>query len=244
MTLVPATSPLFWLLAFGAGILSFTSPCVLPLLPGYLSYMSGVSSDELTERRGRLLIASLLFVSGFAIVFTALGASASVAGSLVAEHRAILLRLSGAFIVLMGLVTLGLFRFPWLYVERRFRFRTDLGLVGALPLGMAFAFGWTPCIGPVLASIEVVAGAEGSVREGAALLFVYALGLGLPFVAAGLFIGAGLSASGWLKRHTRIFNTAGGAILLLMGVLLLTDQWVQLLSPALRLYSQLNWPPT
>ena len=243
MSPIPATNPLFWFLAFGAGVLSFTSPCVLPLLPGYLSYMSGVSADELADRRGRLLLASLLFVAGFSIVFTALGATASVIGSLVDQHREILLRISGVFILIMGLVTLGVFRFPALYVERRFHIKTSLGLVGALPLGMAFAFGWTPCIGPVLASIEAVAGAEGSVREGAALLFVYALGLGLPFIAAGLFFGRGVTAMRWLREHYRALNIAGGSVLLAMGFLLLTGQWVQTLSPALRLYSQLNWPP-
>jgi cytochrome c-type biogenesis protein len=236
-------NPIFWLLAFGAGALSFTSPCVLPLLPGYLSYISGVSPDDLSEQRGRLLTASLLFVAGFALVFTALGATASVLGSMVAVHRLFLLKVSGVFIIFMGLVTLGVFNVPAFYVERRFHFRTSLGMAGALPLGMAFAFGWTPCIGPVLTSIYAVAGAAGSVRAGAALLFVYSLGLGLPFVAAGLFFGQGVSAMAWLRNHHRQLNIAGGTVLLIMGVLLLTGQWLLLLSPALRLYSRLNWPP-
>jgi len=239
---VAPSSPLFWFLAFGAGVLSFASPCVLPLLPGYLSYMSGVSAEELAERRGTLLPASLLFVAGFALVFTALGATASVIGSLVLEHRLILLRISGIFIIFMGLVTLGVFKIPMLYVERRFSVSPGLGMVGALPLGMAFGFAWTPCIGPVLASIETIAAAEGSVRTGAALLFVYAMGLGLPFIAAGFFFGRGVSAVRWLQRHYQALNIAGGSILLLMGILLLTGQWVELLSPALRLYSQLHLP--
>jgi cytochrome c-type biogenesis protein len=205
--------------------------------------MSGVSTDDLSERRGRLLVASLLFVAGFAAVFTALGATASLAGSMVATHRQVLLQISGGFIVVMGLITVGVFKLPALYMERRFHMRTDWGLAGALPLGMAFAFGWTPCIGPVLASIEALAGAEGSVRTGAALLFVYALGLGLPFVAAGLFFAQGVSAIRWLQRHYRLLNLAGGSVLLLMGTLLLSGEWVQFLSPALRLYSRLNWPP-
>lgn len=236
-------NPLFWLLAFGAGVLSFTSPCVLPLLPGYLSYISGVSADELSERRGRLLLTSILFVAGFALVFTALGATASVLGSLFAENRLTLLRISGVFIIFMGLVTIGVFKIPALYMERRFQIRPSIGPAGALPLGMAFAFGWTPCIGPVLTSIYAVAGAEGSVRTGAGLLFVYALGLGLPFVAAAVFFGQGVAATQWLRRHFRALNLAGGSILLAMGLLLLTGQWLQLLSPVLRLYSRLNWPP-
>lgn len=243
MSPLPSSSPLFWLLAFGAGVLSFSSPCCLPLLPGYLSYMSGVSLDDLAERRARLLIASLLFVAGFALVFTAVGATASVLGSLVASNRLVLLRISGVFIIVMGLVTLGVFKIPALYMERRFHIRPTMGPIGALPLGMAFAFGWTPCIGPVLASIYAVAGAEGSVRTGAAMLFVYALGLGLPFVAAGLFFGRGLAAMRWLQRHYTALNIAGGSVLIVMGVLLLTGQWLQMLSPAMRLYAHLDWPP-
>lgn len=232
-----------WLLAFGAGALSFSSPCVLPLLPGYLSYISGVSAEEAADRRGLLLTTSLLFMAGFALVFTALGATASVLGSLVAENRLTLLRISGVFIVFMGLVTLGILKLPALYVERRFHIRPSVGPLGALPLGMAFGFGWTPCIGPVLTLIYAVAAAEGSVRTGAALLFIYALGLGLPFVAAGLFLSQGLKAASWLRRRQGVLNLAGGWVLLAMGVLLLTGQWLQMLSPMLRLYSRLNWPP-
>jgi len=241
---VNAGNPLFWPLAFAAGALSFTSPCCIPLLPGYLSYMSGVSAEELEDAgRGRLLTATLLFVAGFALVFTALGATASVLGGLVLSHRLVLTQISGAFIIAMGLVTLGIFRIPALYVERRFHFSTNLGLVGAMPLGMAFAFGWTPCIGPVLASIETLAGTQGSVRTGAALLFVYALGLGLPFVFVGLFVARGLRFAAWLKRHLQLLNLAGGLILIAMGVLIMSDQWVELLSPLLRLYARLRWPP-
>lgn len=236
-------NPLFWPLAFAAGTLSFTSPCCLPLLPGYLSFISGLSGDELAGNRGRLTAASLLFVAGFSLVFVALGASASVLGSVVLLHRSVLLRFSGFFIIFMGLVTLGIFKIPALYVERKFHLKPGLGMWGAVPLGMAFAFAWTPCVGPVLAAILTAAGATGSVRSGAALLFVYALGLGLPFVATGLFVERGLHAAKWLQRHYRTLNVAGGSILMLMGVLLITDQWVQLLGPALRLYSRLNWPP-
>lgn len=236
---------LFWPLAFAAGTLSFTSPCCLPLLPGYLSYISGVSGDELelARRRGRLVAASLMFVAGFALVFTAVGATASVLGSLVVANKLLLLHVSGVFIVFMGLVTLGVFRIPVLYMERRFHLRPALGPWGAFPLGMAFAFGWTPCIGPVLASIYAVAGTEGSVQTGAGLLFVYALGLGFPFVVAGLFFGQGLKAMRWLQRHYYALNLAGGSVLVAMGVLLITNQWLELLGPLLRLYARLNWPP-
>ncbi|HZT95980.1 MAG TPA: cytochrome c biogenesis protein CcdA [Chloroflexota bacterium] len=236
-------NPLFWPLAFLAGTLSFTSPCCLPLLPGYLSYISGVGGEELAENRGRLTTASLLFVAGFALVFTALGASASALGSLLLSERSILLRLSGFFIIFMGLFTLGVFKIPALYMERRFHLNPAMGVWGALPLGMAFGFAWTPCVGPVLAAILTAASATGSVRAGAALLLVYALGLGLPFVVTSLFVERGLHAARWLQRHHRALNYTGGSVLIAMGVLLITDQWLQLLGPALRLYSRLNWPP-
>lgn len=237
------SNPLFWPLAFAAGAISFTSPCCLPLLPGYLSYISGVSGDELAQSRRQVLPACLLFVAGFALVFTVLGASASLAGSYVAAHRLILDRASGVFVIVMGLVTLGVLRIPALYMERRFHVSPRFGLWGAMPLGMAFGFSWTPCVGPVLASIFVAASTENSVQGGAALLFVYALGLGLPFVAVGFFVSHGLTAARWLQRHYRVLNLAGGTILVAMGILLLTDQWLQTMGPLLRFSARLNWPP-
>jgi cytochrome c-type biogenesis protein len=236
-------NPLFWPLAFAAGILSFTSPCILPLLPGYLSYISGVSGEELTQRRARVLPACLLFVAGFVLVFSVEGATASLLGSVVAAHKPLLLHLSGAFIMAMGLITLGVLRIPALYGERRFHLHPTIGVWSALPLGMAFAFGWTPCIGPVYAAILTAAGAANSVRMGAALLFIYGLGLGFPFIAVGIFLGRGLSATRWLQHHYRVLNLASGGVLIAMGILLLTNQWLQLLGPLLRFYARLNWPP-
>jgi cytochrome c-type biogenesis protein len=241
--LVPAASPLFWPLAFGAGILSFASPCVLPLLPGYVCYVTGLSGEEMREEPGRLMLGCALFVAGFAIIFTAEGATASLLGSLVQAHRQLLFELSGVFIVVMGLFMLGLIRIPVLYSERRWHATHTLGLVGALPLGMAFAFGWTPCIGPVLAAIDTVAGTQGSVRMGAALLFVYALGLGVPFLVAGWLLSRGVSAVDWLRRHTAILNAVGGVVLCAMGILLITNRWVTFLGPAMRFSARLNWPP-
>lgn len=232
-----------WFLAFFAGILSFTSPCCLPLLPGYLSYISGVSGADIERSRSRVFPAALLFVFGFALVFTSLGATASLLGSLVISNRLLILQVSGIFVIAMGIVTLGFFRIPVLLVERRFHLQPTGTPWGALPLGMAFAFGWTPCVGPVLASILTVATVAGTVRAGAALLFIYALGLGLPFVVLALSVGRGLSAATWLRRHHRLLNGAGGSVLIVMGVLLLTRQWVELMGPLLRLYARLNWPP-
>jgi len=152
-------------LALIAGVLSFTSPCCLPLMPGYVSYVSGVadSSSEIVAVRVRVLGAALLFVLGFATVFTLLGASASVLGSALLANRQVLIRVGGSFVILMGLVTMGLFRFPLLYRERRVDLgRIRSGPLGAVPLGMAFAVGWTPCIGPVLAGILTAAASTGT----------------------------------------------------------------------------------
>ncbi|HEV3313026.1 MAG TPA: cytochrome c biogenesis protein CcdA [Chloroflexota bacterium] len=236
-------SPFFWLFAFGAGMISFTSPCCLPLLPGYLSYVSGVSGDDIGHARERVLPACLLFVAGFTLVFSALGATASILGSLFLANRALLLQASGFFVIAMGLVTFGVLRLPMLYAERRFHLKPARGPWGALPLGMAFAFGWTPCVGPVLAAILTVAGAQGSVRLGAGLLAIYALGLGVPFVALGLFTARGLTASRWLRRHGRLLSMLGGTVLVAMGTLLVTNQWLRLMAPLLRLDARLNWPP-
>src|SRR5207253_2576653 len=163
---------------------SFSSPCTLPLVPGYLGYMSGVSSS-----RGRTAGAAALFVLGFSIVFTALGAGASTLGSVLLEHRLFLERAAGAVIVLLGLFVLGLVRLPVLAREGRpLMERVRPGPSGALLLGVAFAIGWTPCVGPVLGAILVLAGGQGTLGAGALLLLLYSLGLGAPFVAAALFL--------------------------------------------------------
>src|SRR5919199_6168907 len=172
------------LLALAAGALSFSSPCTLPLVPGYLGYMSGVSSS-----RGRTVAAAGLFVIGFAIVFTCLGAVASELGSLLLLHRPLIEKLAGALIVVLGLFVLGLAPLPFLMREGRpFLERVRPGPSGALLLGAAFAFGWTPCVGPVLGSILLLAAGQRTLAAGALLLFLYSLGLGLPFLGAALFL--------------------------------------------------------
>jgi cytochrome c-type biogenesis protein len=231
--------PLLAGLALIAGVLSFTSPCTLPLVPGYLGYLSGVSSG-----RGRTVGAAGLFVLGFSLVFAALGAGASSLGALLIEHRLVLERIAGALIVLLGLFVLGLVRPSALMREGRpLMGRARPGPGGALLLGLAFAVGWTPCVGPVLASILLLAGTQATVLRGVVLLLVYALGLGLPFLAAALFLQRFRAVSGWLRRHSMVLNSVGGVLLIAMGVLVFTDQFTQLLSPALSLYAQLKWPP-
>ena len=237
-------------LAFVAGLISFTSPCCLPLMPGYVSYVSGVASGTPSEHEGtvavrsRTMLAAGLFVMGFATTFTLMGAAASELGTLILRNRLVLERVAGLFVIVMGLATTGLLRVPFLYRERRFDLgRIRPGPAGAVPLGMAFAIGWTPCIGPVLAGILTAAATVEGAWRGAALLFVYSLGLGIPF----LLLALGVSRTGrlfrWLRRHGRAIEVAGGSILVLMGVLMITGRWIQLFAPLLRLFSRSGWPP-
>jgi cytochrome c-type biogenesis protein len=225
-------------------LVSFLSPCTLPLLPGYLSYISGLGADEVQARENttRVMTAGTLFVLGFSLVFTSLGATASYIGSIVNAHLHLLTQISGVFVILMALAMIGVLRVPFLYREQRFRLGREWGIWSAFPLGMAFAFGWSPCIGPVLTAVLSVAMTERTAQEGALLLFIYALGLGVPFLAFALFAGRLFGAMGWFKRHYQAINLTGGGVLLVMGVFLVLDRWTELLAPAMRWYAQLNLP--
>lgn len=230
-------------LAFVAGTVSFTSPCCLPLMPGYVSYISGVSAVEDGNRR-RVVGTAFLFVIGFAAVFTALGASASAFGGLLLSRLPVFIKVSGAFVILMGLAMLGLLRIPFLFREARFDMsKIRRGRAGAIPLGMAFAFGWTPCIGPVLGGILTAAAVTQTVWKGTVLLFIYSLGLGLPF----LLLALGYSKAGrtfrFLRRHGVAIERTGGVLLVTMGVLLVTGYWQQLFTPLIRWFSRNGWPP-
>lgn len=233
-------------LAFAAGVLAFSSPCCLPLLPGYLGFVSDLSTDQQGAAVGkrRVLLGATLFVLGFSVVFTALGASASVLGSFLLDNRQVFFRVSGVLLAAMGLAMLLGAQIPFLSrMMRSDLSRMKRGPVGAFPLGMAFAFGWTPCVGPVLAGLLTYAGATGSLVEGAGLLFVYSLGLGLPFIGAAVLYNRAAGSFSWLRRHGELINRAGGVILVAMGVLLFTGSWVALFAPALRWYAKLGWPP-
>ena len=216
-------------------------------MPGYISFMSGVGAG-----RARALAASVLFVTGFAIVFTSLGAVASGIGQALLENRPFMQRLAGALIALMGLVLLaGSFpglgaRGPLALLQREGRpllERVRPGPPGAFFLGVAFAAGWTPCVGPVLGSILVLAGGRATLAEGAGLLFLYSLGLGVPFLAAALFLERFQGAGGWIRRHLGAVNGTGGLLLVGMGALLLAGRLDSVLAPALELYARLRWPP-
>jgi cytochrome c-type biogenesis protein len=217
-------------LAFAAGVVSCASPCVLPLLPGYLSFISGSRPEE--DRRVRAVVPSLLFVLGFAVVFTSLGAFSRVLVPVVRSPvgQAIAGGLVAAVGVLMVLFALRIGS-PRFFEERRpFLSRVRPGPFGALPLGMAFAVGWTPCIGPVLAGILGLALAQGGGAWGAVLLFAYSLGLGLPFVLLGLGVGRLTGALGFVRRNYHWFAGIGGLMLISIGVLVATNLWTVLLS--------------
>ena len=232
-----------WLLAFGAGLLSFLSPCVAPLVPGYLSFLSGSAGVGAASSRGeteRVLTVSLLFVLGFSVVFVLLGAGAALFGALLEIHRPLLNRLAGLAMILMGLAIAGLIRAPFLEQERRLHLiDRAYGPLGTLLIGMAFALGWTPCIGPVLATILFYAGASDTVEQGAFLLLIYSLGLGLPFVLVGLGWSRALTLLSWAKRHSQALNLSSATLLVGVGLLFLTNRVFYLNLFAQRLYYDL-----
>lgn len=212
------------LAAFG-GLVSFFSPCVLPLVPGYLSYVTGVGGADLgSARRGRMLLGSSLFVLGFAAVFVSMGALFGGAGTFLLQHQETITTVAGLLIILLGVVFLGVV--PRLG-QREFRFhrRPAVGLAGAPMLGVVFGVGWTPCIGPTLASVQALALTEATAGRGALLSLAYCVGLGLPFIAAALAFRRSLGAFSWVKRHYRWVMRAGGAMLIATGVLLVTGVW-------------------
>jgi cytochrome c-type biogenesis protein len=222
---------LAYLAAFGGGVVSFLSPCVLPLVPGYVSMVTGLDIATLQDdSRGnvrRIVATTALFVFGFAAVFVALGLSASAFGQLLRDHQSLLTRISGTVMLAMGLFLLGsmFLRAPWLYQERRFA--PQLGRFGtAAPVvaGAAFGFGWSPCIGPILGSILGIAATQDRVVAGATLLIAYSLGLGVPFLMTGLLLGRLGGTFGWVKRHFPLIVGTAAAVLCLFGVLLMFDQ--------------------
>jgi cytochrome c-type biogenesis protein len=217
-------------LAFAAGLVSFASPCVFPLVPGYLSFVSGGQTQE-----ERPLVPILLFVAGFAAVFTALGAFTGAVQRLLRSPTAV--RIEGGIILAFGLLMLAYalrLGWPGLYAERRpLLGKVRPGPAWAFPLGVAFGAGWTPCIGPVLAGVLAIAAQGGSAR-GAFLLLVYSVGLGLPFILVGLGIRRLMGALGFVKRNYHWFAGVSGVVMIAIGVLIVTDRWVELLGPVLR----------
>lgn len=210
------------------GLVSFFSPCVLPLVPGYLSYVTGVTGTDLGEaRRGRMAAGASLFVLGFTAVFVSTGALFGFFGQTLQEHQGALSKVLGVLMILMGVFYMGLM--PWL-TQREFRFhrKPPTGLVGAPLLGALFGIGWTPCIGPTLASVNGLAFEQASAGRGALLTVAYCVGLGVPFVLAAVAFRKALGAFAWVKRHYVWVMRIGGSMMILTGVLILTGAWDRL----------------
>ncbi len=226
------------LTATGAGVISFLSPCVLPLVPGYISFVSGTSLTELGEaadsaetraRRRRVIRNTAAFVIGFSIVFVAMGASATYVGQWLAANRRWLAWIAGTVIILFGLHTMGVLRIPFLNVEKRFHTDTEPAtLLGSFGIGLAFAFGWSPCIGPILAGVLVLAASHETVGQGVVLLSAYSLGLGVPFLLTGIAVDRFLALSSGIKKRMALVERIAGGLLIVIGVLVFTDslQWL------------------
>lgn len=234
------------LLAVAAGLVSFSSPCCLPLLPGYVSFISGLPTADLESQaaRGVVLRASAAFVAGFGLVFTALGVIVGLLGALASRELPLVIRVAGVGVIVLGLAMAGFLRMPLLARERR----VDLGRLakgprGAFGVGVAFAAGWTPCIGPVLATILAAAATTRTAFWGAFLLALYSLGLGLPFVAVALGMQRAKSTLSWLRRHGQRIEVVGGLLLVVVGVLFVSGIWQGLFHPLQRVFARFGWPP-
>ncbi len=217
-------------IAFTAGLLSFVSPCVLPLVPSYITYITGASFKELTDEkmksnlRWASIFHSLLFIMGFSTVFILMGASASYLGQLLIEYQSWIMRGGGVLIIVLGIHFTGLIRLPFLQVEKRFEMRKKpFGYFGSFMVGVVFAAGWTPCIGPILSTILIYASTAQSFKTGVLLLTIYSIGLGIPFFLSSLAFNSFLSAFDWIKRYMRWITVASGVFLIVIGILFLTD---------------------
>lgn len=212
------------IIALGAGLISFLSPCVLPLIPGYVSYVSGSSLKELTESKNINITPIVLFTVGFSIVFILFGAAATFIGQLLLDNSFELRIIAGVIIIIFSLQILGVINLNILNYEKRFYTKNNIGFFGPVIVGFAFGFGWTPCIGPILGSILALASTEESINRGIMLLFFYSLGLAIPFILSGYLIQKFLVFSKNIKQKINVITKIGGFLLLITGVLILTNQ--------------------
>lgn len=220
-----------FLAAFGAGILIFLSPCIFPLIPGYISYLTGVSfkefSGEITDERKKdvkrlTVLHSLSFVLGFSIIFIALGATATILGKALLEHHIILRKIGGAIIILFGLIIMGVIKIPFMQREKKLSYKKHgISVLGSILVGATFALAWTPCVGPVLGGILVYASSTASVKEGIKLLFAFSLGLGIPFILSAILINSFLTFIKKIEKYLKYVNIGAGLVLLVFGILLL-----------------------
>ena len=219
-----------WIAAFLAGIISFLSPCVLPLIPGYLSLVTKLSFDELSDSENTnkitdVLIPSIFFGLGFTSIFVSLGVSASFIGSFLLENKAVLLQISGIAILLLGFFTMEIIKIPFLNREKKLDIKgSSLGLLGTYFLGCAFGFAWTPCVGPILATILLVASTTGGALKGGLLLLVYSMGLGIPFILTGIAFNKALTAFKFIRKHYVYYKYIVGLTLIAVGLLMLFDK--------------------
>ena len=211
-------------IAFGAGLISFLSPCVLPLIPGYISYISGSSLNELIEKKNVNLIPIILFTVGFSIVFIVFGAASTFLGQVLLQNSYELRIAAGLVIVVLSLHIIGIINIKFLNFEKRIHTNKNTNFYSPIIIGMAFAFGWTPCIGPILGSILVLAATEQNINKGIFLLVSYSLGLALPFILSGYLIQRFLIFSKNFKKNINLVSKIGGVILLITGILILTNQ--------------------
>jgi len=212
------------LLAFGAGLISFLSPCVLPLIPGYISYISGNSINELIDKKNVNLFPMVLFTTGFSIVFIIFGAASTFLGQVLLQNSFELRILAGLIIIILSLHIIGILNIKFLNFEKRIQTETNTNFYSPILIGMAFAFGWTPCIGPILGSILVLAATEDSINKGIMLLFFYSLGLAIPFILSGYLIQKFLIFSKNFRKNINLVSKIGGIILLITGILIITNQ--------------------
>ena len=211
-------------IAFGAGLISFLSPCVLPLIPGYISYISGSSLSELVEKKNINLTPMILFTVGFSIVFIIFGAASTLLGQVLLQNSFELRILAGLTIVILSLHIIGVINLKFLNYEKRIQTNINSSFYSPILIGMAFAFGWTPCIGPILGSILALAATEENINKGILLLFFYSLGLAIPFILSGYLIQRFLIFSKNFKKNISLVSKIGGIILLITGILILTNQ--------------------
>jgi cytochrome c-type biogenesis protein len=211
-------------IAFGAGLISFLSPCVLPLIPGYISYISGSSINELIEKKNINLIPIILFTVGFSIVFMIFGTASTFLGKIFLQNSIELRIAAGLVIILFSLHIIGIINLKFLNFEKRIETKTNNNFYSPILIGMAFAFGWTPCIGPILGSILVLAATEENLTKGILLLFFYSFGLAIPFILSGYLIQKFLIFSKNFKKNINLVSKGGGIVLLITGILILTNQ--------------------